>query len=78
MSAPLEGERRVDGTAVLGAPGDTPLVSRNEAARLLSVGQTTIDTMIRSRALRTIRISRRRLVVRASISEYIARSEEMR
>jgi len=75
MNEPLGEERRVGGEAVLSAPGDALLVSRHEAARLLGVGQTTIDAMIRSKAIRTVRISRRRLVIRASIYEYIARLE---
>lgn len=75
MNAPLGEERRVGGEAILNAPGDALLVSRREAARLLGVGQTTIDTLIRTKALRTVRISRRRLVIRTSISDYVSDSE---
>lgn len=75
MRTPLAEERPVDGKAPFGARDETILVSRHEAARLLGVGATTIDTMIRTKALRSVRISRRRLVVRASISEYVSRAE---
>jgi excisionase family DNA binding protein len=75
MKTPLDVERRLaEDTAIPEAHSDALLVSRHEAARLLGVGTTTVDEMIRSGALRSVRISRRRLVVRASISEYVLRA----
>jgi excisionase family DNA binding protein len=76
MKTPPDGERRLADLNVL--PDDRSeslLVSRREAARLLGVGTTTVDMLLRSRALRSVRISRRRLVVRTSISEYVSHAE---
>jgi len=77
MNAPLGEERHIGGAADLNAPGDALLVSRHEAARLLGVGLTTIDMLLRRKALRSLRISRRRLVVRASILEYVSHTRDL-
>jgi excisionase family DNA binding protein len=76
MRAPLGEERRVDTQLLSADSAEALLVSRREAARLLGIGATTLDTLIRSKALHTVRISRRRLVVRASIFEYISHCQE--
>jgi hypothetical protein len=47
------------------------LLSRRDSARLLGIGTTTLDALIRAQVLRTVRIRRRLLVVRDSILQYV-------
>jgi excisionase family DNA binding protein len=59
-------------TAPLGLP---VTVSVEEAAFLLGVGRTVTYGLVLASELRSVKIGRRRLVVRASIEEYVARLE---
>lgn len=52
---------------------DPPLVSAEEAARLLGVSRTMVFGLIRGGALRSLKIGGRRLVVRDGIDEYVER-----
>jgi excisionase family DNA binding protein len=50
---------------------DVPfLVSVEEAARLLGIGRTTCYGLVMNGALKSVKIGRRRLVLRSSIEEY--------
>jgi excisionase family DNA binding protein len=49
------------------------LISVEEAAKVPGIGRTLCYGLIASTALRSVQIGRRRLVVRASIDEFIAR-----
>jgi excisionase family DNA binding protein len=59
-------------TAPLGLP---VTISVEEAAMLLGIGRTVAYRLVLANDLRSVKIGRRRLVVRASIEEYIARLE---
>jgi excisionase family DNA binding protein len=50
-------------------------ISVEEAALLLGIGRTVAYRLVLARDLRSVKIGRRRLVVRASIQEYISRLE---
>jgi excisionase family DNA binding protein len=50
-------------------------VSVEEAALLLGVGRTVTYALVLASELRSVKIGRRRLVVRASIEEYVTRLE---
>jgi len=51
-------------------------VSVEEAAALLGIGRTLAYQLVLTHELRSIKVGRRRLVIRASIEEYVARLEE--
>ena len=59
-------------TLQLGSP---VTVSVEEAAMLLGIGRTVAYRLVQSGDLRSVKIGRRRLVVRISIEEYVARLE---
>jgi excisionase family DNA binding protein len=48
-------------------------ISVEEAAVLLGVGRTVAYGLVLGGQLRSVKIGRRRLVIRASIEEYVAR-----
>jgi excisionase family DNA binding protein len=50
-------------------------ISVEEAALLLGIGRTATYGLVLASDLRSVKIGRRRLVVRASIEEYVARLE---
>jgi excisionase family DNA binding protein len=50
-------------------------VSVEEAAMLLGIGRTVAYRLVLASELRSVKIGRRRLVVRASIEEFVARLE---
>jgi excisionase family DNA binding protein len=50
-------------------------VSVEEAAMLLGIGRTVAYRLVLASELRSVKIGRRRLVVRTSIEEYVARLE---
>ncbi len=50
-------------------------VSVDEAALLLGIGRTVAYRLVLARDLRSVKIGGRRLVVRASIEEYVAKLE---
>jgi len=57
---------------------DRPVaVSVEEAAVLLGIGRTLAYQLVLSHALRSVKVGRRRLVIRASIEEYVERLEEV-
>ncbi len=47
------------------------LISQQEAARLLGVERTTIWRMVKRRDLSSVKIGSRRLIVLASLREYV-------
>lgn len=55
------------------APGPPLLLSRRGAADRLAVGVTTIDMLIGSGQVRSVRIGRARRVVAASLEDFIER-----
>lgn len=58
------------------APKAFPVtVSVEQAAALLGVGRTVAYGLVLGGQLRSVKIGRRRLVIRASIEEYVARLE---
>jgi excisionase family DNA binding protein len=50
--------------------------SVNDAARVLSVSDSTINKLIKVKSLRTVKLLGRRLIPRASIEELLARSDQ--
>ena len=52
---------------------DKVLLTRRDAARLLSVSVRTIDTLLARRELTTRRIGRRRLIPRAELARFARR-----
>jgi excisionase family DNA binding protein len=57
-------------------PGPLPVtISVEEAAALLGIGRTIAYGLVLGGQLRSVKIGRRRLVVRASIEEYVTRLE---
>ena len=60
-------------TLPLGSP---VTVSVEEAAMLLGIGRTVAYRLVQSGDLRSVKIGRRRLVVRISIEEYVTRLED--
>jgi len=52
-----------------------PFLSVEEAAMLLGIGRTVTYRLVLGGELRSVKIGRRRLVVRASVEEYVARLE---
>lgn len=55
--------------------GPPVTISVEEAAMLLSIGRTVTYRLVLSGELRSVKIGRRRLVVRASVEEYVVRLE---
>jgi excisionase family DNA binding protein len=55
--------------------GPPVTVSVEEAAMLLGIGRTVTYRLVLGGELRSVKIGRRRLVVRASVQEYVARLE---
>jgi len=53
-------------------------VSVEEAASLLGIGRTLAYQLVLAHELRSVKVGRRRLVIRASIEEYLSRLEEAR
>jgi excisionase family DNA binding protein len=51
-------------------------VSVEDAAMLLGIGRTVAYRLVNAGDLRSVKIGRRRLVVRSSIEEFVARLEE--
>jgi hypothetical protein len=47
------------------------LTDRHTAARSLSIGITALDGLLRARAIASVRIGRRKLVVVASLDQYV-------
>lgn len=58
-------------------PGLPVTVSVEQAAHLLGIGRTVTYDLVLSGELRSVKIGRRRLVVRASIAEYVDRLERI-
>jgi excisionase family DNA binding protein len=56
--------------------GPPVTISVEEAAMLLGVGRTVTYRLVLGGELRSVKIGRRRLVVRTSVAEYVARLEE--
>lgn len=52
-------------------------ISVEEAATLLGIGRTVTYRLVLGGELRSVKIGRRRLVVRASVEEYVARLEAL-
>jgi excisionase family DNA binding protein len=50
-------------------------VSVEQAAAILGIGRTVAYQLVLARELRSVKIGRRRLVIRASIEEYVMRLE---
>jgi len=58
---------------------DTPvMISVEGAAALLGIGRTLAYQLVLTQELRSVKVGRRRLVIRASIEEYVGRLEETR
>lgn len=57
--------------------GPPVTISVEEAAMLLGIGRTVAYRLVLGGELRSIKIGRRRLVVRASIEEFVARLEDL-
>jgi excisionase family DNA binding protein len=55
--------------------GPPVTISVEEAAMLLGIGRTVTYRLVLGGELRSVKIGRRRLVVRASVEEYVARLE---
>lgn len=53
-------------------------ISVEEAAALLGIGRTLAYHLVLTHELRSVKVGRRRLVIRASIEEYVGRLEEAR
>jgi len=53
-------------------------ISVEEAAALLGIGRTLAYQLVLAHELRSVKVGRRRLVIRASIEEYVSRLEEAR
>jgi excisionase family DNA binding protein len=58
--------------------GRPAAVSVEEAAALLGIGRTLAYQLVLAHELRSVKVGRRRLVIRASIEEYLSRLEEAR
>jgi len=58
--------------------GRPAAVSVEEAAALLGIGRTLAYQLVFAHELRSVKVGRRRLVIRASIEEYLSRLEEAR
>ena len=56
--------------------GEPVTVSVEDAAMLLGIGRTVAYRLVNAGDLRSVKIGRRRLVVRSSIEEFVARLEE--
>ena len=56
---------------------DTLLVSPDEAARLLGVGRTFVyEQLLGKGRLESVRLGRRRLILRSALDEFVARERE--
>ncbi|MFI5035408.1 MAG: helix-turn-helix domain-containing protein [Acidimicrobiales bacterium] len=56
--------------------GVSPLLTIEEAAQLLRIGRTQTYGLVMGGAIRSIKIGRRRLVLRAGLDEFIQRLVE--
>lgn len=57
--------------------GDTPLlVARKEACAALRVGTTTLDGLIKSGELRSVKIGRARRIPASALREYVERLQQ--
>jgi excisionase family DNA binding protein len=79
-----------DGAAEVAAPNHSPVLrpeattvsdprlafSVNDAARVLSVSNSTINKLIKLKSLRTVKLLGRRLIPRASIEELLAGTDQ--
>jgi excisionase family DNA binding protein len=72
---PHAGDGVSDGLCVVG-PCDVLLVRPEDAARVLGVGRTKIYELIRSGALRSVRVGGLRRVPVAALNEFVTRLEE--
>ena len=55
--------------------GPPVAISVEDAAMLLGIGRTVTYRLVLSGELRSVKIGRRRLVVRTSVEEYVSRLE---
>ena len=55
--------------------GPPVTISVEDAALLLGIGRTVTYRLVLGGELRSVKIGRRRLVIRASVEEYVARLE---
>jgi excisionase family DNA binding protein len=70
MESPVKAEPRKAPQRVVVAPEDKLLVSRDEAAQLLSISQRGLDYLIANRRLPTRRIGGRVLIPVADLRKY--------
>ena len=67
------GQRTLGSAAELNEPRVDPplLLNVEEAARLLGIGRTTLFSLIDQGRIQTVRLGRRRLVVRAGLERFV-------
>lgn len=72
LAAPTPGSSQPEASVRLGT---AVTVSVEEAAMLLGIGRTVAYRLVLGGDLRSVKIGRRRLVVRSSIEQYVERLE---
>ena len=67
----VEREMTMVTTPTPAAPNDGLLLTIEETAKVLRIGQTRTYELVMSGLLRSVKIGRRRLVLRAGVDEYV-------